>query len=70
MLNRKPWGQVPAYEFPPASFAPGELVQFERELPLEWIVLASTHTHTQIEGIPKAVPNWDLVRVRKSKNRK
>jgi hypothetical protein len=51
MLKREP------YENPPAPYKPGKLLLWEGQ---KRRVIASTHTHTQLEGIPKAIPNWRL----------
>ena len=59
---KKPWGHVPPYKQPNNKFRVGEAVQFRGELPLRWIIVGSSHTHSQLEGLPKAVPNWLLVK--------
>ncbi len=46
-----------AYQYPPAGFELGQWVRFEGK---RYRVLASTHTHTQLEGLEKAIANWYL----------
>lgn len=45
------------YQPPPAPFAPGDRVRYQRQT---YTVIASTHTHTQLEGFKYAVPNWEI----------
>jgi hypothetical protein len=56
----------PPYQSPPAPFSPGNIVKFESK---QYVILASTHTHCQLEGVAYAVPNWQLKTVRKPKDR-
>lgn len=60
MLKRTP------YQPPAAPFKPGDRVKLE-----DWpyTVVASTHTHTQLEGLPYAVANWRLRKVTLKKKR-
>lgn len=55
-------------EKPPAAFQPGDQVafRFDEERPGWYRVIASSHTHTKIEGFHYAVFNWELRRVRKA----
>lgn len=52
MITRK------RYTPPPAPFKPGDRVKYKRT---RYKVLASTHTHSQLKGIDKAIANWQLV---------
>jgi hypothetical protein len=45
------------YEPPPAPYKPGQKVYY---LDLSFEVVSSTHTHTQLDGVKFAVPNWLL----------
>lgn len=54
------------YQPPPAPFAPGDKVKFEGR---RYEVIASTHAHSQLEGLRYAVPNWLLKPIRKPKDR-
>jgi hypothetical protein len=46
-----------SYETPKPAFKRGTKVYFEGN---SYKVIASTHTHTQLEGLAKAVANWQL----------
>lgn len=48
------------YQRPPAPFKPGQLIWWQGD---RYKVIASSHTHTQLEGVSKAVWNFDLVGV-------
>ena len=52
------------YQAPPPDFEPGDQVKYEGKL---YTVLASSHAHSQLEGLPKAVANWQLRLVGESK---
>lgn len=49
------------YQQPPSPFQPGDWVKFEWN---EYKVIASTHTHSQLEGVRYAVANWELKKTR------
>jgi hypothetical protein len=51
-----------SYEPPPAPFKPGQKVYY---YDLSFEVIHSTHTHTQLDGVEFAVPNWQLATRRK-----
>lgn len=51
MIKGKP------YESPPAPYKPGQKVRFEGTMRR---VVASTHTHTLLEGDRYAIANWIL----------
>lgn len=52
------------YEPPPSPFRPQERVRFEGRV---YTITATTHAHSQLEGVRYAVPNWQLRKIRKSK---
>lgn len=52
MINR------PRYQPPPAPFSPGDLVKYADRI---CRVVASTHTHTQLQEFKYAVPNWEII---------
>lgn len=56
------------FEKPPAAFKPGDRVafRFDQEHRGWYRVIASSHTHTRIEGFYYAIANWELRRVRKA----
>jgi hypothetical protein len=60
MIKRSP------YQPPPAPFAPGDKVKYEGR---RYEVIAGTHTHSQLDTLPYAVPNWLLKPIRKPKDR-
>ena len=60
MINR------PRYTPPVAPFKPGDRVRYQSQI---FSVIASTHTHTQLEDQRWAVPNWLLRKVRVKKER-
>jgi hypothetical protein len=49
------------YELPKPRYKPGHRVKL-RDFPLglSFRVISSSHTHTQVEGLPAAIPNWQL----------
>ncbi|HEY9672230.1 MAG TPA: hypothetical protein V6D11_12350 [Waterburya sp.] len=49
------------YQAPPPTFQPGDRVRYEGHT---YTVLASSHTHSQLEGLRWAVANWQLQRVK------
>lgn len=51
MIKGKP------YEYPPADYKPGQRVKFEGKMRK---VVASSHTHTLLEGEKFAIANWIL----------
>lgn len=51
MIKAKP------YKAPKAAFKRDTKVYFEGN---SYRIIASTHTHSQLEGLPKAVANWQL----------
>ncbi len=59
-----------AIEYPAAAFQPGDRVafKFDKQYRGWYRVIASSHTHTRIEGFYYAVANWELKRVRKAAN--
>lgn len=54
------------YQQPPSPFQPGDWVKFEGK---RYEVIASTHTHSQLQGVRYAIANWELKRVRISVDR-
>lgn len=56
MIKRQP------YQQPTARFKPGQKVYY---YDLSFEVVASTHTHTQLKGMEKAIANWELRTTRK-----
>jgi hypothetical protein len=50
------------YEIPPAPYRPGQKLRIEGKT---YRVVASTHTHTQLEGIKYAVSNWVIIQLKK-----
>jgi hypothetical protein len=51
----------PSYELPNPLYKPGQRVKLKSfSLGLRFKVIASSHTHTQLDGLPKAIPNWEL----------
>jgi len=58
MIKRQP------YQQPKAAYKPGRWVFYQGQ---KWKVEHSTHTHTQLLGLEKAVPNWLLRRAPKPK---
>lgn len=60
-------------EYPPAPFQPGDRVRFIHPESFEeggsHDVIASSHTHTQLEGMRYAVANWQLRRTHKSRKK-
>jgi hypothetical protein len=45
------------YEHPPAPYKPGQKLKLGYKV---YRVTASTHTHTQLEGMQYAIANWVL----------
>jgi hypothetical protein len=67
-MKRKPQPlriKAQSYEQPPPAHTPGKFIFWEGK---KRRVIASTHTHTQLEGIEKAIWNWDLIQRRRKKN--
>lgn len=58
-----------AIEYPAATFNPGDSVafRFDKNHRGYYRVIASSHTHTKIEGFHYAIANWELRRVKKAK---
>jgi hypothetical protein len=51
-------------KFPASQFKKGDWVWFEWQV---YTVIACNHTHTQLEGVEYAIPNWQLKISRKAK---
>lgn len=47
----------PPYQLPKAPYKPGQWVKYQG---VRFQVTSSTHTHTQLLGIEKAIANWEL----------
>lgn len=45
------------YQPPQPKFKPGQWVYY---YDLRFQVIASTHTHSQLDGVEKAIANWEL----------
>ncbi len=58
----QPLRKFSKYEPPSAPFKPGQKVYYDD---LSFEVVHSTHTHTQLDGVEFAVPNWQLTTRRK-----
>lgn len=60
-------------EYPPPAFNPGDRVRFIKPEDFEeggsHYVVASNHTHTQLEGFKYATANWRLRRVHKARQK-
>lgn len=60
-------------EYPPAPFNPGDRIRFISPEDFEeggsHLVVASSHTHTQLEGFRYATVNWRLRRVHKARQK-
>ena len=51
-----------SYEAPPAPYKPGQKLRIGGKT---YKVIGSTHTHTQLEGLPHGVANWVITQVKK-----
>ena len=49
---------------PESKYFAGDRVKYEGQV---YAVVAATHTHAQLEGLPYAIPNWQLVTYRRLK---
>ena len=58
-------------EYPPPAFNPGDRVRFlypeDFSQGGSHYVIASSHTHTLLEGFKYATPNWELRRTHKAR---
>lgn len=52
-----------SYEIPPAPYRPGQKIKIGGKT---YRVIASTHTHTQLEGVAYSVANWIIAQMKKS----